>query len=235
MLQQQVTQEVSLQQALLLQWQHAQEQLTTAHALRKQIELGGNSAVSSTIAAIQILKISVYGMPSSQLQIEISEIPQVTQDELLVDIDGLITSLEASLQDLNTQIAANSEDLQSTDTETNPLQATLEALSVSQAQLEEEQARQRQLVQQRDVNWQAFQALSGKVSELTLAQAAASSEVRLGSGAVPPVESIKRVNLLISVIIAGIVGVSLGTLYALFSDFMKKSPFLAKVKSDKKL
>jgi len=232
-LQQQIAQEVSLQQALLLQWQQTQEQLTTAKALRKQIELGGNGAARTTMAAVQTLKIAAYGMASAQLQLEIRDLPQVTAEELLVDLDGLIAAHEGRLQDLATKIATTSETLGSDDAQTNPLQSTIVTLRVNQAQLEEEQARQRQLVQQRDVKWEAFQALSGKLSELSLAQAAASSEVRLGASAVPPAEATKRVSLLISTIIATGAGLSIGVFYTLLAALMNKPPFLAKLRRPK--
>lgn len=156
-LQQRVSQEVSLQQAFLLQWQKTQEQLTAARSLRVQVEQGGDGAARSNMAALQILKMSIYGQPPANLQVEVRDIPEVTAAAMLTDIESLIASLEGQLQGLNTQVAASRAEVSAApDVEAQSLTMTLQALRIVKSQLEKETSRQLQLVQQRDLNWDTF-------------------------------------------------------------------------------
>ncbi|MCO5214525.1 MAG: hypothetical protein M9936_32925, partial [Caldilinea sp.] len=76
------------------------------------------------------------------------------------------------------------------------LESRLQAL---QSQLEAENARNQQFIQQRDLSWDTFKALSTKQAELVLERAAANSEVRMGTPAVAPDRPIPGVSLLLSV------------------------------------
>lgn len=71
--------------------------LENARSLRKQVEAGGDSAVRSSALALQLLKLNVYGGLSEQVQIHLanSSAPTVTAEQMLADVDALITSLEA--------------------------------------------------------------------------------------------------------------------------------------------
>lgn len=232
-LQQRVDQEVSLQKAYLLQWQDTQEQLTTVWALRTQIEQGGEGAARSAMAALQILKMSVYGMTPEGLQVEVRDLPDVNQQAMMADLDGLLQSLTQRLSDLETKIAAGGTQLGFTKDVTSTLTSALENLRTSKAQLEAATAKQLQLIQQRDLNWDAYKTLSSKVAELNLTRAAASSEVRFGAPAVPPIDSLQRVNLLIGVLSGGLVGLCLSIFYAFFAYYLGKVPFLTSAKLEK--
>ena len=225
-LQQRVDQEVSLQKAYLLQWQDTQEQLTTVRALRTQIEQGGEGAARSAMAALQILKMSVYGMTPEGLQVEVRDLPDVNQQAMMADLDGLLQSLTQRLSDLETKIAAGGTQLGFTKGVTSTLTSALENLRTSKAQLEAVTAKQLQLTQQRDLNWDAYKTLSSKVAELNLTRAAASSEVRFGAPAVPPVEAVARLRLLLGITVAGVCGILLSILVALLSNYLGKQPFL---------
>ncbi|MCB0128416.1 MAG: hypothetical protein KDE58_39385, partial [Caldilineaceae bacterium] len=113
------------------------------------------------------------------------------------------------IQALEAQIAAKNDELQPANAEAQPLTAVLEELSKAKAQLEQEQARQRQLNQQRDLTWDTFRTLSSKVAELNLTRAAASSEVRFGAAAVPPVDPTRRISLTVGILVAGFAGLFL--------------------------
>ncbi|MCB0107426.1 MAG: hypothetical protein KDE53_16010 [Caldilineaceae bacterium] len=208
-LQQRISQEVTLHQALLLQWQNAQEQLQVANTLFAQVEAGGAGAVRTAMPALQVLKISAYGMPSEQLQIELRDFSEITAEAMLADIAGIQQSLGNQIQALEAQIAAKNDELQPANAEAQPLTAVLEELSKAKAQLEQEQARQRQLNQQRDLTWDTFRTLSSKVAELNLTRAAASSEVRFGAAAVPPVDPTRRISLTVGILVAGFAGLFL--------------------------
>ena len=229
-LQQRVDQEVSLQKAYLLQWQDTQEQLATATALRTQVEQGGEGAARSNMAALQILKMSVYGMTPEGLQVEVRDLPDVNQQAMMADLDGLLQSLTQRLSDLETKIAAGGTQLGFTKGVTSTLTSALENLRTSKAQLEAATAKQLQLIQQRDLNWDAYKTLSSKVAELNLTRAAASSEVRFGAPAVPPIDSLQRISLLIGVLSGGLVGLFLSIFYAFFAYYLGKVPFLVSPK-----
>lgn len=226
-LQQQVSQEVSLQQALLAQWQKAQERLNIAETLYDQVEVGGEGAVRSAIPALQTLKISTYGMSSDQLQIEMRDFPELTVEAMLTDIAGIQSSLEAQIQETEAQIAANSNQMRSDTAESEAFQSLLQELRETKATLEAEQARQRQLNQQRDLNWETFRTLSNKVAELNLTRAAASSEVRFGSEAVAPAEPTRRISLSIGVLVAGFIGLFLALMMVIISELVGTRPPLA--------
>jgi len=224
-LQQQVNQEVELQKAYLLQWQKTQEQLATVRALHIQVEQGGEGAARSNMAALQILKMSVYSMPPAELRVEVRDLPDVNQQAMLTDLDGLTQSLEQRLLDLETQIATGSTQLDSTQGVTSTLTGTLTNLRTSKAGLEAEAAKQLQLTQQRDLNWETYKTLSSKVSELNLTRAAASSEVRFGAPAVPAVEAMARLRLSVGMLLAGVIGAILSTFVAVLSNYLGKQPF----------
>ncbi len=228
-LQQRVNQEVSLQQAFLAKWQKTQEQLTSARTLRVQVEQGGEGAARSNMAALQILKMSVYGQIPDQLQIEVRDIPDVTAEAMLTDIEGLIVSLDGQLQDLDTQIATRSTALTTTSVRDTPaFTDALQALRTVKSQLEAETSRQLQLVQQRDLNWETYRTLSGKMVELNLTRAAASSEVRFGAEAVPPTTFEPRIGLATGVLIAGILGFVLALSIVFLSAYLNHQPFLGR-------
>jgi uncharacterized protein involved in exopolysaccharide biosynthesis len=94
------------------------------------------------------------------------------------------------------------------------------------SQLEAERARQLRLTQQRDLNWDTFKTLSNKVAELGLARAANSSEVRFASPAIPPVEPVARVSLLLVVAGAAALGLLLAVIIAFMAEYVGKAPFL---------
>ncbi len=230
-LQQRINQEVTLQQAYLQQWQETQEQLNTVRALRTQVEQGGEGAARSNMAALQVLKMSIYGMPPTDLQVEVRDLPDVNQPAMLADLDGLLQSLEQRLTDLNAQVTAGSTQLGSTQGVTSTITGALESLRTSKAQLEAETAKQLQLSQQRELNWETYKTLSSKVAELNLTRAAASSEVRFGAPAIPAIDSIQQISLMLGLVLSTVAGLILGTLYIFLADYLGKSPFFARSSS----
>lgn len=223
-LQQRIEQEVSLQKAFLLQWEDTQEQLATVAALRTQIEQGGEGAARSTMVALQTLKMSVYSSPTAGLQVEVRDLPDVNQQAMLADLNGLLQALTQRLTDLETKIAVSGAQLGSTQGVTSTLPSTLENLRSSKAQLEAETAKQLQLTQQRDLAWDTYKTVSSKVAELNLTRAAASSEVRFGAPAVAAIDSVQKVNLGISVLASGILGLLIAVFYVSLAEYLGKAP-----------
>ena len=93
-----------------------------------------------------------------------------------------------------------------------------------QSQLEAESGRNLQFTQQRDLNWETYKALSSKQAELILARAAANSEVRQGTPAIPPVEPVESVRLSLSVALAAVVGLLLAIFIAFMREYLGQQP-----------
>lgn len=225
-LQQRVEQEVSLQKAYLLQWEDTQKQLASARALHTQVAQGGEGAARSNMAALQILKMSIYGMMPDGLQVEVRDLPDVNQQAMLADLDGLLQSLNQRLINLEAQVAVGGTQFGATLNVTSTLISALENLSTNKAQLEAEGAKQLQLIQQRDLTWETYKTLSSKVAELNLTRAAASSEVRFGAPAVPAINSVQKINLMLGLVMSGALGLFLGIFYASLATYLGKTPFL---------
>lgn len=223
-LQQRIAQEVSLQEAVLARWQKVQEQLAVAKSLLVQLKAGDPEAARSTMTALQLLKINVYGMSANQLQLEVRDFPELSNEVMSADISGMIVSLEEQYEELEIQIVTNPEQLSTDD----KLQSVLSELSTVRAALEAEQAQQRQLTQRRDLNWETYRTLSNKVAELNLTRAAATSEVRFGSEAVPPTFPTRRVSFITGALVAGTFGFAIALFTVFLASYLGASPFLVR-------
>ena len=105
------------------------------------------------------------------------------------------------------------------------LEARLQSL---QSQLEAENSRSQQFSQQRDLTWDTFKALSTKQAELILERAAANSEVRMGTLAVAPDRPIPGVSLILSVALAGVVGLLIAIFVAFLLEYLGKKPLFTR-------
>ncbi len=127
---------------------------------------------------------------------------------------------------------AGEETLSLSDEANAPMAETLmqleSRLQTLQSQLEAENARNQQFVQQRDLSWDTFKALSTKQAELVLERAAANSEVRMGTPAVAPDRPIPGVSLLLSVALAGVVGLLFAIFLAFLLEYMGKKPLFTR-------
>lgn len=93
-----------------------------------------------------------------------------------------------------------------------------------QAQVEAEQAAYRQIVQRRDLAWDALKALSTKQAELRLERAAANTEVRLGAPAIPPDEPVQTASARVSIALAAMVGLMLAIFLAFLFEYLGRPP-----------
>src|SRR5690606_14834469 len=92
-----------------------------------------------------------------------------------------------------------------------------EELNVLQAALEQEQARQHRLMQDRDLAQEVYNALNSKRLELTLQRTAASREVRLAAAATPPDNPVPGMSLILTGAAFGIAGFLLAMTIALLA------------------
>ena len=95
-------------------------------------------------------------------------------------------------------------------------------------QLEAEMARERELTQQRDLAWTAYDALSNKLVELNMARTAANSEVRLGSTAVMPSKPVAPPSLKLPIAAATAAAFFGAILLAFAVNLLGGKPFLAR-------
>lgn len=165
-------------------------------------------------------------MPPEDLQVEVRDLPEINQAAMMADLAGLTQSLEQRLVDLETQIAAGRTHLGSAQEATSEMVGVLTALRTSKSQLEMETAKQLQLTQQRDLTWETYKTLSSKVAELNLTRAAASSEVRFGAPAIPSINAVRKISLVLGVIASGAVGLILAVFYAFLAHYLGRAPFL---------
>ena len=94
-----------------------------------------------------------------------------------------------------------------------------------QSQLEAEKARERQLLQNRDLAWEAYSTMNNKVTELQLARSTTNSEVRLAAPAVEPVKAKPGVNVTLMAAMGGVGGLVLGVVIAYVAWFLGYQPF----------
>lgn len=103
-----------------------------------------------------------------------------------------------------------------------------ERYKVLQSQLEEQNAISQQVTQQRNLAWESFTALSTKQAELKLERAATNSEVRLGASAIAPDQPIAGVSLILSVLLAGVVGLLVAVMLAFLMEYLGKPPLFTR-------
>ncbi len=97
-----------------------------------------------------------------------------------------------------------------------------------QSQLEEQSAISQQVTQQRNLAWESFTALSTKQAELKLERAATNSEVRLGASAIAPDRPIAGTSLILSVLLAGVVGLLIAVFLAFLLEYLGKPPLFTR-------
>lgn len=106
-----------------------------------------------------------------------------------------------------------------------------EVLAPLEAQLRERRteyeslrARQGQLAQMRDLAFETYKTVTSKVAELSVARAAAGSEVRFVAPAVPPAEPVPGLSLIFTLAIGAVAGLLLAALYLLVAELRARTP-----------
>ncbi len=112
----------------------------------------------------------------------------------------------------------------------DPLARMMEELDRSiqtlRAELVAEEAQLQLLIQQHDLAWDTYSALSSKAAELGIERSSSNSEVRMGSPAIPPSEPVAGLSLKLVAAIAGMVGLMLGVFVAFLAHYLGHAPFL---------
>jgi uncharacterized protein involved in exopolysaccharide biosynthesis len=212
--------------------------LENAKALRQQIQQSGASAATANELTLIILKAEAFaaagGLPANlQIQIDLgSETSDVASQ--LAELDALIEVLEMRLVDIERDIQEQSTLLSSgeyyTEEDSTAFDETIgnlqEEVRQLQAQLAQEQAREKELTEARDLAWDTYSTLEVKAAELRIAAALPDVEVRFASPALAPeaegggtIAGSVPSHLLRNVGLAAIVGLILGTGVAFFLHY----------------
>lgn len=195
--------------------------------------------------------------PSTTLQLQLDNAAAVSPLTLRSQISATVESLETQLALLETSIQQATQALASGTQQAmdgllaaangapvEPSSATAGAgtlaemiaqleqqLRTLEGQIEVETARTLEFTEQRDLARDSMQALSNKEADLQLTRAAASSEIRLSSTAVPLDKEVDQVSLAISLILAGLAGLLLGVLVALGLELANVPPLRSQTHS----
>ncbi len=89
-----------------------------------------------------------------------------------------------------------------------------------QEQLEREEARKRELTQDRDLAWETYRTLARKEAEVGVAVQVTNTEVRFAVTAVEPKEPVAPKKML-NIAIAGMLGLMVGVFGAFFIEFLE--------------
>lgn len=106
-----------------------------------------------------------------------------------------------------------------------------EEIQQLRSELEAERSRERQLVQQRDLAWNAYDTVAKKLTELNLERIAINSIVRMGGLAPTPARPLRSISLRMAVPLAGMVGLMAGVFFAFLASYLGKEPFLGRSRS----
>ena len=209
--------------------------LADARALHSQLQdkVASSSAEMGDALAVMFLRAKASASSASmpvQLQISLQEGTGATADQQAEDVKALIAVLEARQEETQAHIDGFSSQLlvsteyelvASADDPINRLisQYSREVLEL-QVQLERENARKRELTQDRDLAWETYQTLARKEAEVGVAVQVTDTEVRFAVPAVEPKEPVAPKKVL-NIAIAGVLGLMVGVFGAFFIEFLE--------------
>jgi len=217
--------------------------INQAEAIKQQLRSNNTSTIINLGNALAVLRLQVDAFRDLQfeknLKTEQSSVPSSNRspNEIVYDIQitELINNLEAgqTYQLELEQIVDNARD-EKNKAETNLLELAKQSsqanddeiytassahLRTLQAQLEEEKARLNDLTSQRDLAWQAYQALAQKETEVRN-NLTTSSSVVLASSAIPPLKPASR-GVVRNTAIVGALGFILGIVWVFSVQWLR--------------
>jgi len=207
--------------------------LDDARTLREQVQYESASTAANTGNALALLLLrsqAFAGDAGANVQLQIS-LAQSAEPITTADVDSLIAVLES--RQVKTQVRidtlaaqlltdpqVSAEELSQDDPISQLIeQYSNEALALT-AQLEAEQARQRELTQARDLTWETFTTVARKAEEARIATASGNGEVSLASRASVPTEKVGPKRAL-NTALAGAVGLMLSVFGALAMNWWR--------------
>jgi succinoglycan biosynthesis transport protein ExoP len=182
------------------------ELLYDVKSLREQISAGSSSSasVAANGLALILLQSSAFAELPAELQVSLDRLSALNPS--LKDIDALISTLEARSG------GTRGQSISELRRETNRLRA----------ELEQETAKELELESSRDIAWEAYKTVAGKVVEAGVAVRAQDAVVRVAEVvAVPQVPVAPRKVMNIS--IAFVLGLVIGVLGAFGVEYFQKT------------
>jgi len=177
-----------------------------AKALRERVASGSADGSRGDELASLLLEASAFsngaGLPVN-LQIAFDPLnPTTTTPDRLTQLDSLINAIQARQRTL----------------QTDQYQALLQQLNQVKSQIEQTQAKQRELSSTRDLTWSTYQSLVTQMAAANITSEAGGQVVRVAAPAVTPTEP-RSSNRLIMILFGGVVGLLIGTGLAFVLEF----------------
>ena len=144
--------------------------------------------------------------------------------------DTLAAAIQRSytdLFDIGEMVQLSQLDVPAEDTLASTLDQLDRTIQELRAEYAAEDAELQLLVQSRNLAWEAYTALSRKAIELGIEQSAATTEVRMGSAAIPPSKPVAGPSLIVTSALAFAIGLLLAIFLALIASYMGYKPFLS--------
>jgi uncharacterized protein involved in exopolysaccharide biosynthesis len=196
-----------------------------AEALKQQLDRGNQSSAQDTGIALAVLiaNANTFAQESGvNYNIQIADLGAIRDSEIAYqgDLDALIQQADEEIRKAEDNIHTLSQEVSRGENSqiVNEISTQLQEL---QAQLESETSSLQDLTSDRDLAWEAYQALLEKETEIKTASQA-NVEVAIASQAVPPQDPMPR-NTITKTIIAGFLGVFLGTFWILGKEWWRFS------------
>lgn len=181
-----------------------QRVLRDARMLREVANTGGASSSTTNALAVLLLKAEAFtssgGLPGN-LQLQLGALTGLDQgggaqasdlEALIGTLESELTELETSIQDLSRELLKNEgyDFLYTGFPTAEPLSPVIKKLhdevDALRADLEKEEAEQRELTRARDLAWDTYSTLADKATEVEIAADVGGSQVRFAAPAVPP-------------------------------------------------
>jgi uncharacterized protein involved in exopolysaccharide biosynthesis len=235
--------------------QSLQDLKVKAEALKQQLGGGKKSSAGSIGDSIALLKLhsNAFGIGEasnaralwigqSSDQVIQDNKPDLTFDLQLADLSSLndtpsayADDLDRIIQQADAEISKAEQVLNSLDQNlfkgegSDIIEATAAQIQDLQNQLESAQARERELTSNRDLAWEAYQALTQKATEIKNSSQT-SNQVTLASLAVPPQNPASR-GTIRNTLVAGVLGGLLGVFWVFGSMWWKSTGQPAEVET----
>lgn len=218
-----------------------QQLLLDAHALRQHVQGGGSTPAGNWGTALAfvtlqshafgghlagqsytqsdaagMLDLTIQGVTAGFWQFNLSGEPPVVTVE---DVDNLIVALEAKLVTVQARFATPVTESGNAPARTAQIAALAQELTALRAQLEQEGARQLQLISARGAAWESYTALINKLREVRVERAIAIHEVQVAFEPFSPRErSTPRVSM--NMMIGVMAGLLAGVVWALGQAYL---------------
>jgi uncharacterized protein involved in exopolysaccharide biosynthesis len=219
-----------------------ERQLIDVERMREQLDAGGDP--SSNALAVLLMKTEIFettGSLPGNLQLQLGGPISQTLEAQQADLAALETVLGARIAALDSAVEAEYEALSdalaygfdsvSIEDPADYVNATVVRLEKEvqalEAELEAQQAQERELRSQRDLAWESYQTLARREAELRVDREVPSSEVRFASPAAVPQDPASPQRLR-NTALAGVVGGMLGVFVAFLMSYLDQKPFFSK-------